>query len=234
MSSPAASSNSRKSTEKEANPQPLNWTPLHEEILQRDLSAVTQLLKEGADPNAACEGGITPVMVLCLMQCYMFRTFSPDGPALPGQLHEHLKAWQAEAKVNAQADTKLLQLLLSQGARVDLLFPRDFDMLEAAAMTGMSQVVHVVLRMEPFSSMLAGTWEGSSSSSNSAACSPEHKCAIRVLDRCSQPLRWTAEQRNEDIGLHILGLGWEPRLHPDDAGKALLIVCRKVRHSAGT
>jgi hypothetical protein len=67
----------------------------------------------------------------------------------------------------------LLELLLAHGARVDLLYPGGYDMLEAASIAGAPDLLEVLLGVEPFRSMKEGTWSsGSSSSSQPGAAEP--------------------------------------------------------------
>jgi hypothetical protein len=211
-----------------------------------------KLLKEGADPNAACEGGITPVMVMCLMQCCLYGAYILDHDDMPDSIRRQLHDFKDNADVEDAKDRALLKVLLSHGARIDLVYPGDFDVLEAAAIAGPSDLIPVLLAQQPYASMAAGTWSSSSSSSQecgagaaaATAAGAEHSSssssvggrpaatfAVKVLDRHSRPLSWAAEWCSEFSELGILAAGWDPMKHPDDAGEALLTVCGKVSRS---
>lgn len=263
---------------------PSNWTPLHEAVLQADKSAVQQLLQEGADLNAACEGGITPTMLVFLMPCYYYNTNSDLVSGIPQALHERLMVWAADVRFNPsrvrddKPPTTIMGILMSYEPRVDLLFPGGCDMLEAAAVVGQYATFQGLLRKEPYRSMMDGTWSSSSSSSqpddqratdgdtnkdtptsvcttsrssittstptnsavhdaarpdastfsNHSSDTPAGASQLVPLNRHSQPLSWGVDARPESC-LHLLQLGWQPELHPADAGNALLISCKKVR-----
>jgi hypothetical protein len=164
-SSCSSSSGISSRTEGQAGSRIEQWAPLHESVLQLDLAATQQLLQEGADPNVAFAGGITPAMLLCLVHVR-------QGECLPDllqELHQHLTAWRTSSEFQSHLAKPLLQLLLSHGARVDLLYPRGYDMLEAASVAGATGLLEVLLGVEPFRSMMEGTW-GNSSSSSSEPC----------------------------------------------------------------
>jgi hypothetical protein len=250
-------------------------------VFQLDLSATQLLLQQGADPNAACVGGVTPAMLLCLLHCYWNLTGPAAELSLPPVLHEHLEAWRDDLLDEPDDATSkpILQVLLSHGARVDLLYPGGYDMLEAASLGYASALMEVLLGVEPFRSMKEGTWSSSSSSSSqpgdqqpgdagidnsdltvitssssgagggstacvvaqpssSSVCKPGPfvntsavLCRTVPLDRCSHLLRYSvADMDGVAVPcLDILELGWQPELHPADAGQALLISCKKVR-----
>jgi hypothetical protein len=188
-------------------------------------------------------------MVLCLMQWYIYSVTEHEDVGLPAQLNQHLKTWQATAPYDRKSYKPLLQLLLSHGARVDLLYPGGYDMLEAASRGGVRGLLEVLLDVEPFRSMMEGTWSSSSSSSDSSKPASGEgtassssggggghpsstdkevaaTCRTRVLDRCSQPLSWAAQRPYDHP--HMLEMGWRPEVHPEDAGKALLHSCKQV------
>jgi hypothetical protein len=192
---------------------------------------------------------------------------------LPHQLHDRLVAWRNKQRGQDlnHSSKAMLQLLLSHGAHVDLLYPGGYDMLEAASMGYATGLMEVLLGVEPFRSMMEGTWSSSSSSSHpdagqpapadtsiagtvpmcaassssiahdapeasssglhkssSAGGAPEAIFSVVPLDRCSQPLSWSARDCNGGT-LHILQLGWQPVVQPGDAGTALLTSCKEVR-----
>jgi hypothetical protein len=104
------------------------------------------------------------------MHCYQGGLAPGKESDVPNELHQHLTAWQAGEQHKEQWPSykPLLQLLLSHGARVDLLYPGGYDMLEAASMAGAAGLLEVLLGVEPFRSMKEGTWSSSSSSSDSS------------------------------------------------------------------
>jgi hypothetical protein len=178
-------------------------------------------------------------MVVCLMQCYIYGVYIGRKDVTEA-VHQRLSAFSDESDVDDPTDEELLKVLLLHGARVDLIYPGGFDVLEAAASAGSEALLPTLLTQEPYASMAAGKWSSSSSSSSgpeqpaaqSSSCHQASRpgtsaatCAVKFLDRHSQPLTWTTKLANECIDLCILDCGWDPRKQPDDAGSALLLAC---------